>query len=100
MVTLFGSFIQNLLSTTLVITIKCPVVVKSPGLTLQIIGFGDEIVGTAGCGPTSLAMVAIGLTNNTKYNPRYVAKYAIENGYLDGSKTTWSFMEKGCEAFG
>ena len=24
----------------------------------------------------------------------------IENGYLDGSKTTWSFMEKGCEAFG
>lgn len=62
--------------------------------------YGDEIVGTAGCGPTSLAMVAVGLTNNTKYNPRYVAKYAIENGYLDGSKTTWSFMEKGCEAFG
>lgn len=62
--------------------------------------YGDEIIGTAGCGPTSLAMVAVGLTGNTDYNPRYVAKYAIKNGYLDGSMTTWSFMEKGCQAFG
>lgn len=62
--------------------------------------YGDEIVGTAGCGPTSLSMVAIGLTGNTDYNPRFIAKYAIENGYLEGSKTTWALMEKGCQAFG
>ena len=62
--------------------------------------YGKEIIGTAGCGPTSLSMVTVGLTNNSKYNPRYVAKYAIKNGYLDGSKTTWSLMEKGCNAFG
>lgn len=62
--------------------------------------YGDEIVGTAGCGPTSMSMVVVGLTGNTDYNPRFVAKYAIENGYLDGSKTTWAFMEEGCRAFG
>lgn len=62
--------------------------------------YGNEIVGTAGCGPTSLAMVAVGLTGNTDYNPRYLAKYARENGYLDGSSTTWSFMQEGCQAFG
>lgn len=62
--------------------------------------YGDEIVGTAGCGPTSMSMVAVGLTGNTDYNPRFVAKYAIKNGYLDGSKTTWAFMEEGCRAFG
>ena len=62
--------------------------------------YGDEIVGTAGCGPTCLSMVAIGLTQNTKYNPRYIAKYAIENDYLEGSKTKWSLMEQGCQAFG
>lgn len=61
--------------------------------------YGDEIIGTAGCGPTCIAMVAVGLTGNTDYNPRFVAKYASENGYLEGSKTTWSFMEKGCQAF-
>ncbi len=44
-------------------------------------------------------MVAVGLTGNTDYNPRFVAKYASENGYLEGSKTTWTFMEKGCQAF-
>ena len=61
--------------------------------------YGDEIIGTAGCGPTCIAMVAVGLTGNTDYNPRFVAKYASENGYLEGSKTTWTFMEKGCQAF-
>lgn len=62
--------------------------------------YGKEIVGTAGCGPTCLAMVVIELTHNTTYNPRYIAKYATENNYLEGSKTKWSLMEKGCEVFG
>lgn len=62
--------------------------------------YGQEIVGTAGCGPTSLAMVIVGLTGNTSYNPRYVAKFAIENNYLDGSKTSWTLMYRGCQTFG
>lgn len=62
--------------------------------------YGKEIVGTAGCGPTALAMVAVGLTDNTVYNPRYIAKYAIRNNYLEGSKTSWTLMYKGCQAFG
>lgn len=62
--------------------------------------YGDEIVGTAGCGPTCLSMVVIGLTQNTTYNPRYIAKYAIDHNYLDGTKTKWSLMETGCRDFG
>lgn len=62
--------------------------------------YGDEIVGTAGCGPTCLSMVTVGLTGNPKYNPRYVAKYAIENGYLEDNKTRWALMERGCHDFG
>lgn len=62
--------------------------------------YGEEIIGTAGCGPTCLSMVAIELTKNTKYNPQYIAKYAINHDYLEGSKTKWSLMETGCKAFG
>lgn len=62
--------------------------------------YGKEIIGTAGCGPTCLSMVAVGLTDNTKYNPRYIAKFAVKNAYLDESKTRWSLMDSGCEKFG
>ena len=62
--------------------------------------YGQEIVGTAGCGPTCLSMVVVGLTGQTEYNPRYIAKYASENNYLDGSMTKWSLMEIGCNYFG
>lgn len=62
--------------------------------------YGEEIIGTAGCGPTCLSMVSVGLTGDTTYNPRYVANYAQDHGYLDGSKTTWNFMQSGCQAFG
>lgn len=62
--------------------------------------YGQEIVGTAGCGPTCLSMVVVGLTGNTDYNPRYLAKYAIKNDYLDNSMTKWSLMEKGSKDFG
>ncbi|MFQ6794340.1 MAG: C39 family peptidase [Thomasclavelia sp.] len=62
--------------------------------------YGDEIVGTAGCGPTCLAMVSVGLTGNTMYNPRYVANYAKKHDYLEGSMTRWALMSEGCEAFG
>lgn len=61
--------------------------------------YGEEIIGTAGCGPTCLSMVAVGLTKNTDYNPRFVAKYAINHNYLEGSKTRWALMSNGCQAF-
>ncbi|WP_300082542.1 C39 family peptidase [uncultured Thomasclavelia sp.] len=62
--------------------------------------YGDEIIGTAGCGPTCLAMVSVGLTGNIEYNPRYIANYAQNNNYLEGSKTSWSLMQEGCRDFG
>lgn len=61
--------------------------------------YGQEIVGTAGCGPTCLSMVVVGLTKNTAYNPRYISKYAIKNSYLDGSMTRWALLEEGCQNF-
>lgn len=45
-------------------------------------------------------MVAVGLTGKTTYNPRYVAKYAIKNDFLEGSMTRWALMESGCNEFG
>lgn len=62
--------------------------------------YGQEIVGTAGCGPTCLSMVVVGITNNTTYNPRYISKYAIKNNYLEGSMTRWALLEEGCQDFG
>lgn len=86
-----------------------PIILDSPnGIPLYIqwdkrwayTTYGDEIIGTAGCGPTCLSMVAVGLTGKTTYNPRYVAKYAIKNDFLEGSMTRWALMESGCNEFG
>lgn len=62
--------------------------------------YGQEIIGTAGCGPTCLSMVVVGLTKNTTYNPQYVSKYAVNNNYLSDSMTKWSLMEEGCKRLG
>lgn len=63
--------------------------------------YGDGLLGVTGCGPTSLAMVAAGLTGNEKITPAAVAEFAEENGYyVEGTGTSWSLMEEGCQAFG
>lgn len=61
----------------------------------------EDMIGLSGCGPTALAMVAVGLTGNLDYHPAAVAEYAAENGYAtreDG--TAWTLMSQGCAAFG
>lgn len=63
--------------------------------------YGEETIAIAGCGPTSLAMVAVGLTGNTSINPKVVADYSRENGYLvDGVGSKWSLMTEGAKHFG
>lgn len=63
--------------------------------------YGDGPLGVTGCGPTTLAMAAAGLTGNEKITPAAVAEFAEENGYyVEGTGTSWRLMEEGCEAFG
>lgn len=62
--------------------------------------YGDSVVGAAGCGPTSLAMVAAGLTGDNHITPYDVAKYADDAGYNTESGTDWTMMTQGCMNFG
>ena len=39
--------------------------------------YGSENIGMGGCGPTSLSMVATGLTGNTSFTPKYVADMSV-----------------------
>lgn len=63
--------------------------------------YGSEFMAINGCGPTSIAMVAVGLTGNTKINPKVVADYSKNKGYLVGGVgTSWELMTKGAQNFG
>lgn len=63
--------------------------------------YGEEFIAVNGCGPTSLAMIAVGLTGNTDINPKGVVDYSIDNGYLvNGVGTSWKLMTEGAKHFG
>jgi hypothetical protein len=63
--------------------------------------YGTEVMAVTGCGPTSLSMVAVGLTGNTAYNPRHVADFAMENGFITaGNDSTWTLMSVGALEYG
>jgi len=62
--------------------------------------YGSDFIAVNGCGPTSLAMVAVGLTGNTKINPKVVADYSNDKGYLvKGVGTNWDLMTYGARNF-
>lgn len=62
--------------------------------------YGSDFIAINGCGPTSLAMVAVGLTGNTKINPKVVADYSNDKGYLvEGVGTNWDLMTYGARNF-
>lgn len=55
----------------------------------------------AGCGPTSLAMVVVGLTGRTDVNPGMMAQWSYQHGYrVEGSGSSWSLMSSGAQQFG
>lgn len=57
--------------------------------------YGTSIVAVSGCGPTCMAMVAAGLTNDPSITPAKVAAYGTENEYLDEyNDTYWKFMKE------
>ena len=63
--------------------------------------YGNDFFGVNGCGPTCLAMVICGLTNDTVCNPYEVALFSMGNGYyIMGQGTSWNLMTKGAYAFG
>ncbi len=63
--------------------------------------YGDGMIALTGCGPTSLSMVASGLTGNISYDPLSIAKFADENGYyVVGSGSSWDLMTGGASKLG
>ena len=63
--------------------------------------YGNEMIAVDGCGPTSLAMVLAGLTQDASWSPLRVAEFAQENGYyVDGSGSSWSLMSDGASSLG
>ena len=63
--------------------------------------YGQSYIGVSGCGPTCLAMVVCGLTDNGNINPYVVANYAADNGfYTYGQGTSWSLMTEGAWYYG
>ncbi len=63
--------------------------------------YGEDMIAINGCGPTALSMVIVGLTGDTKQNPKVIADYSRENGYYDETYgTSWSLMSEGSAAFG
>ena len=58
--------------------------------------YGKELLGLAGCGPTSLAMVVRYFDPNLSVNPYDVAKYSQDNGYISKDNfTSWKLFETG-----
>lgn len=63
--------------------------------------YGTSIMAVSGCGPTTLSMVAVGLTGNAAYNPRYVADFAMANNYIaTNNASLWTLMSIGSREFG
>lgn len=59
----------------------------------------DYTIGTRGCGPTTLAMVANDLTGS-KLTPSDVSRDAERFGYSDQTGTNWSFMNDAASLYG
>ncbi|MEY8391581.1 C39 family peptidase [Lachnospiraceae bacterium 45-W7] len=62
--------------------------------------YSGSMIGTAGCGPTCMAMAYLGLTGDTQMNPRNMAEYAQENKYSTEAGTSWSFFTEGAAGLG
>lgn len=63
--------------------------------------YGNELIGTAGCGPTCLSMVICGLTGNTEANPLTIANFSEKQGYYIAREgTSWNLMTEGALFWG
>lgn len=63
--------------------------------------YGNDFIAVNGCGPTALSMVAVGLTGNTHLNPKVIADFSYQQGYLvEGRGSSWDLMTKGALSLG
>ena len=63
--------------------------------------YGNDFFGVHGCGPTCLAMVVCGLTNDSEYNPYDIAMFSMSNDYyISGQGTSWNLMTEGARNLG
>lgn len=63
--------------------------------------YGNSTIKSAGCGPTSLAMVIAGLKNRSDINPKSVADWSVANGHrAEGVGSYWSLMTDGGRYYG
>lgn len=61
----------------------------------------DSTISVSGCGPTSLAMVVVGLEHDKSVTPAAVADFAMDNDYyMAGTGTMWSLMTEGAAHYG
>lgn len=62
--------------------------------------YGESTMEEAGCGPTCLSMVVMGLTGSDQWNPVAVADYSMEQGYKTSDGTSWELMTTGASHMG
>lgn len=63
--------------------------------------YGSSMMALSGCGPTCLAMAAVGMTSNAQVTPADVGMFSMEHGYYTvGEGTSWDLITEGCEAYG
>lgn len=62
--------------------------------------YGDNLMALAGCGPTCLSMVLLGLTGDSQWHPYQVATFSQEHGYVSQAGTSWELMSVGAGELG
>ena len=63
--------------------------------------YAGTTIKVAGCGPTSLAMVVVGLTSDTSITPLIMANFSTSRGWaIDGAGSSWQLMTTGAREFG
>lgn len=62
--------------------------------------YGDSMIAINGCGPTCLSMVAAYILHDDKMNPKWMAQFSEENGYISENGTLWALMSQGAKKLG
>lgn len=61
----------------------------------------QDYMGLAGCGPTALSMVVVGMTGDLSADPGSVAVFAEQSGYATPDNgTMWALISEGCRHYG
>lgn len=62
--------------------------------------YANGTILTHGCGPTALSMAYVRLTGKSDYDPRMMARFATDNGFIDSGVTAWLLMSEGARMLG